>query len=1065
MRRVLLPLSVMLLATSVQPSVTGRSPQNEQGSATLSSVTVGKAVAFGVSKPARELPAAVVQPSTKVRGRERQMAIKNPIIARGRDSIDAYGQFAPDTVDPVKLAGTPGLLAPPVDLTFEGISNLENPFLLFPPDTDGDVGPNHFVQAINVAWRVFSKTGAPLTPVMTLASLWQPLPGAHECDTNRGDPITLYDQFADRWLITQFGFAVDGVGNPVPPFFQCVAVSQTGDPTGAYFLYAFQMPNTKFNDYPKFGVWPNPSAYFMTDNQFQSPAFNFAGAGVFAFDRNKILAGDPTAAFIYFDLQGLDPSIGGMLPADADGSTPPPAGSPGLFSYFTATEFGDAQDGLRLFAFQPNFTTPASSTFTELPSIAVAAFDPRWVGFPGGTRDDIEQPPPASAAASLDSISDRLMHRLQYRNFGTHESMVVNHTVNVGTGTTLATHQAGVRYYELRKIGAGNWAVQNQGTFAPDADNRWMGSAALDQDGNLALGYSVSSLTTFPSIRYTGRLATDPANTLQAETSMFAGTGSQTNTGSRWGDYSAMHVDPVDDCTFWYTQEYYQTSDTTPGDPPFGVNWQTRIGKFKFPECGGAPTTGTVTGTITACTGGTPVAGATVMLSNGASTVTNSSGVFLFSGVAPGSYTITVSAPGFQTTTSGTFTVTAGQTTTVNLCLPGVPLIVGQSATLQVESCPPANQAIDPDERVGVAFTLRNNGGAPTSNLVATLLPTGGVTAPSEPESYGAIAPGATATRTLSFTATGACGSQITMTLGLQDGATNLGTVTFTATLGALTSTSSSNTTPIVFPVDTPAAGDGLGPATPYPSNIAVAGVGVIEKVTVTLSGIEHTFPDDIDMLLVGPGGQKVMLMSDAGGSLDVNGLNLTFDDAAASSLPGSAQLVSGTFKPSNYAPAETLPAPAPAPPYGGALSVFSGTNANGTWSLYGFDQFAVDDGSIAGGWTLTFSVRNCTSGCALVRLSVNSTLSRNPSTQNVSAAVTVTNVGSATANSVMLTGATLGTAAGSPVPQSLGNLAPGASATVTVNFGNVPPGPSTLRVNGTHAGGAFNSTKRVTVP
>lgn len=291
------------------------------------------------------------------------------------------------------------------------------------------------------------------------------------------------------------------------------------------------------------------------------------------------------------------------------------------------------------------------------------------------------------------------------------------------------------------------------------------------------------------------------------------------------------------------------------------------------------------------------------------------------------------------------------------------PVIASGGATIEAEGCTPVNGAIDPNETVTVSFCLQNVGTLDTANLVATLQATGGVTAPSGPQNYGAVvAGGAAVCRSFTFTADSelVCGGTLTATLQLQDGMTDLGTVTFTFTLGGVNivgPAAFSNATAIVFPIDTAAAGDGIGPATPYPSDIAVAGLtGTVSKVTVTLTNIEHTFPDDIDIVLVGPGGQKVMLMSDAGLGTDINNVTLTFDDAAAAQLPDSGTIVSGTFQPSDFTTGDTFPAPGPVGPFGTLLSAFNGTNPNGTWSLFATDDAAVDDGSIQGGWTINIT-------------------------------------------------------------------------------------------------------------
>ena len=482
--------------------------------------------------------------------------------------------------DPALQTGGSANAAPPPNQTFAGNGNNENsPFLVNPPDTVGDVGPNHYVQMVNLVYSVYSKTGTRLLGPLNNNSIWLGFAGSACQIHNWGDPIVLYDQAVDRWLLSQFAFARDpaATGLPVPPFYQCIAISQTGDPTGAFHRYEFLIDDNQFNDYPHFGVWPD--AYYMSVNQFDATtAYSYSGPGAVAFERAQMLTGG-MARMVYFDLSTtLGTSYGGQLPSDWDGVTPPPAGSPNYFveaddSAIFPAEFN--QDQLSLFEFHVDWTTPANSTFGVGPNhdpnaiIPTAPFDSNLCAF---ARDCIPQKD-VGAADEVDALSDRIMHRLQYRNFGTHEVLVANQTVDVGD----APDHAGVRWYEVRDPG-GSPTIFQQGTYSPDADHRWMGSIAMDGAGNMALGYSVSSATSFPSIRYTGRLAGDPLSTMQDETLMFAGTGSQQASGNRWGDYSAMNVDPTDDCTFWYTQEYYPTTGT------FG--WRTRIGSFRFPLCG-----------------------------------------------------------------------------------------------------------------------------------------------------------------------------------------------------------------------------------------------------------------------------------------------------------------------------------------------------------------------------------------------------------------------------------------------------------------------------------------------
>lgn len=443
---------------------------------------------------------------------------------------------------------------------------------MLPPDTNGDVGRNHYVQWVNLVLAVYNKSGTLVLGPLAGNSLWAGFGGLCET-TNEGDPIVLYDALADRWVLSQFAFATGLSGNPTAPFVQCIAVSTTGDPTGSYYRYAFTMPDGHFNDYPKLGVWHD--AYYMTDVQFIPPAFTFGGTGAFAFKRDAMLNGEP-ASGVYFN---LSTAFGPMLPTDHDGLRPPPPGAPNRFVQFNDDAWGYPQDELELWDFHVDWTTPSNSTFTFVDTLATAAFDSALCGY---AADCIFQP---GTTERLDAISDRVMHRFAYRNFATHESYVVNHSVDVGGDV------AGVRWYELRNPG-GSPTIFQQGTYAPaDGLSRWMGSVAMDGSGNLAVGYSASSSSAFPSIRYAGRLTGDPLGTLaQGEAVLQAGGGSQEHPASRWGDYSMMSVDPTDDCTFWYTSEYYSATSS--------ADWKTRIGKFKFAECTPPPSCDGQTATL-----------------------------------------------------------------------------------------------------------------------------------------------------------------------------------------------------------------------------------------------------------------------------------------------------------------------------------------------------------------------------------------------------------------------------------------------------------------------------------
>ncbi len=451
------------------------------------------------------------------------------------------------------------LSMPSTNQNFEGLPNLNS---ALPPDTNGDVGPNHYVEWVNSSFAMFDKTGNIVLGPANGNTLWQTAPITDPCRTsNDGDPIVQYDHLADRWLLTQFALP----NFPSGPFFQCIAVSATNDPTGSYHLYTFQVSPNKLNDYPHFGVWPD--GYYMTVNQFDAnQGLSFAGTGFYVFDRAKLLAGDPSATFQVFE----QPGFGGILPADLDGPVPP-SGSPNFLATFDDDAFSSGPDAIQIWKFHVDWTTPANSTLTGPVVINAAPLDSLICNASRG-----QCIPQKSTSVKLESISDRLMYRLQYRNFGTHEALVLSHTVDAGSG------RAGLRWYEVRDPG-GSPSIFQQGTFAPaDGLHRWMGSVAMDKAGNLAAGYSVSNASSFPSIRYTGRQVTDPAGTLpQGEVVMKEGGGSQTSASARWGDYSMMAVDSTDDCTFWYAQEYLASTSN--------ASWRTRIGSFRFPGCGAPP--------------------------------------------------------------------------------------------------------------------------------------------------------------------------------------------------------------------------------------------------------------------------------------------------------------------------------------------------------------------------------------------------------------------------------------------------------------------------------------------
>jgi hypothetical protein len=451
--------------------------------------------------------------------------------------VAGYDKNVPDGA-PQNTVGT--LASTTAGLSFAGVGNGDYGYSpsVAPPDTNGAVGATQYMQWVNSDFAIFSKsTGALLLGPKAGNTLWAGFGGGCQ-NNNDGDPVVEYDRLANRWVVTQFSVSTT-------PYLECVAVSTTSDATGTWYRYAFTQPY--FNDYPKMSVWPD--GYYITYDMFNGNTY--VGPRVCAMDRSKMLTGAAATQVCY----QLSSSYSTILPSDLDGSTLPPTGSP---NYVLGL---GGSSSLRLWKFQPNFATPSSSTLTGPTSIAVASYS---LGCGGGAC--VPQP---STTTKLDALGDRLMFRLAYRNRGGIESMVVSHAITSGS-------TVGVRWYELR-IASGAVSVYQQSTFAPDSTYRWMSSIAMDKQGNIALGYSASSSTLRPSIRYTGRLVTDTLNTMQAENTAKAGVGSQTGGLDRWGDYSAMTVDPVDDCTFWYTNEYLKSSGS--------FNWSTWISSFKFPGC------------------------------------------------------------------------------------------------------------------------------------------------------------------------------------------------------------------------------------------------------------------------------------------------------------------------------------------------------------------------------------------------------------------------------------------------------------------------------------------------
>ena len=488
-----------------------------------------------------------------------------PITKAGRLMVDPEsglaGEPGPQDTDPIVQSWAATEAIPPPSTSFDGPGNLAG---VSPPDPVGDVGPNHYVAMSNLYFAVYDKNGTLLYGPAANNTLWSGFGGDCQSD-NDGDPIVLYDQLADRWLLTQF--TASG-----PNYYNCVAISTGPDPTGTYYRYAVST-GTNFPDYPKYGVWSD--AYYISTREFGGTSF--VGVGAYAMNRAQMIAGDPNPQVISFlATPGATPyNVGdGLLPSDLDGTNLPPSGSPAYFvgAMDNGGQYGAPQDALTLWKFEADFTTPANSTFTLTDTIPFAPYDTQFS--PCSGRSCIPQPGTSNRLDIL-SYRQRPMHRLAYRNFGTHESLVTNQSVEASAGI------AGMRWWEIRNPN-GIPIIYQEGTYAPgvtDGIHRWMGSVAMDEAGNIALGYSASNGTdTYPSVWYTGRLAGDPPGTMsQGEGSIVDGTGSQTGS-QRWGDYTSMNIDPLDDCTFWFVNEYVPNTSST--------GWRLRIGSFKFNECG-----------------------------------------------------------------------------------------------------------------------------------------------------------------------------------------------------------------------------------------------------------------------------------------------------------------------------------------------------------------------------------------------------------------------------------------------------------------------------------------------
>lgn len=427
-------------------------------------------------------------------------------------------------------------------------------YAVAPPDTTGDVGPNHYVQWVNLRYSIYTLTRDATSREITAFNLVSGFPkngnalfagfGGPCQSYNDGDPLVQYDQAANRWILTQFAVSAS-------PYYQCIAVSTGPDPTGTYYRYAYSF-GTSFNDFPKMGIWND--SYVITYNLFRNGRF-FNGNRVCAYEREKMLIGAAARSLC----STTSTSYHSLLPADVEGPTQPTSSTVPLLSINTSS--------LLSWRFAVNWTA-GTATLSGPSTVSNVSFTRACSG--GAC---IPQP---GTTNKLDSLADRLNYRLSYRRFADYESLLVNHAVSANNAT-------GIRWYELRNasgstVSESTPVVYQQGTYSPTTDYRWMGSAAMDRTGGIAIGYNVSNSSTLkPSIRYTGRGPTDTLGAMGAEDGLLTGPGSQTGTLTRWGDYSMLSVDPVDGCTFVFTTEYIPANGS--------FNWSTHIGSFKLSTC------------------------------------------------------------------------------------------------------------------------------------------------------------------------------------------------------------------------------------------------------------------------------------------------------------------------------------------------------------------------------------------------------------------------------------------------------------------------------------------------
>jgi hypothetical protein len=670
MKKNLLILSIMVFYAFVNVALGQQSPDN---------IIIGRLVR--VSPKLTDIPISLAEVKTSPKEEETDPhELREKINKRVKFNVENLNA---KSVDEALQKNINTNLTPPnpqaLISSFDGGVSADNVALfgstVAPPDPTLCVGPNHVVQMVNNVNKIYNKSGTLLAGPFKFSAI-------AGTATDDGDPIALYDNIADRYILLQFSSLFTNGSESL-----IFCISQTNDPTGAYYVYEFRTPGF-FPDYPHVGIWNN--CYVVTTHNFNTAGTAYLGQGYWAFDRTKMANGEPTTTAIGFN----DLNAGGNLPVSFEGLKTPDPTSPPTFITYDADEFGGA-DRLQLRTLTPNFSNPAASVLSAVTNIPVAAFDGR-----SPNPVAIEQ---VGTTSNLDQLADRMMSRVIYRRFDTYESLVMNYIVNVSGSNPLdaTTYQAAPRWYELTRTNSSSpWTVNQQSTYSPTAIsgttgvNRWMSCPAIDQKGNMSIGYSRSSSANFPDIYYAERRKSDPLSTFGVEQVFHPSAGSQVGTSGRWGDYSAMTIDPSDEETHWYTAEYYSTTTS--------FSFKTRIGSFKVND---------------------PITTITTHFQKGG-TITRQKESLTPSVGPPGfpfkDYPITVMIDNAPTQNANlTLTKTGTATEGVDYDILNASALVlnagnlSQNFTLRVYD----NAIGEPDEFVDLAYTLNANGGNAVAGL------------------------------------------------------------------------------------------------------------------------------------------------------------------------------------------------------------------------------------------------------------------------------------------------------------------------------------------------------------